>query len=95
MDLYSVHLTSQGHYATATGLASILDGEVSHDQVGRFLRAADYNAKNVWDYIKKPLRCHEKSKYGVWVLDDTSSEKTIPMKMLLMVGMIRVLNIGT
>lgn len=38
LDLYSDYLISQGYYATATGLASILDGEVSHDQVSRFLR---------------------------------------------------------
>ncbi|MES2142696.1 MAG: hypothetical protein V4471_07450 [Pseudomonadota bacterium] len=75
LDLYSDYLISQGHYATATGLASILDGEVSHDQIIRFLRAADYNAKNMWDYIKEPLRCHEKSKDGVLVLGDTISEK--------------------
>lgn len=76
LDLYSDYLISQGHYATATGLASILDGEVSHDQVSRFLRMEAYSAKNVWDYIRQALRCHEESQDGVLILDDTISEKT-------------------
>ena len=76
LDLYSDYLISQGHYATATGLAFILDGEVSHDQVSRFLRTEAYSAKNVWDYIKQPVRYYEESKDGVLVLDDTISEKS-------------------
>jgi len=76
LDVYSDYLISQGQYATATGLAAILDGEVSHDQVSRFLRADDYDSKDLWAHIKSTVRCHEQSTGGVLLLDDTISEKT-------------------
>ena len=37
LDIYSDYLISQVQHATATGLAATLDGEISHDQVSRFL----------------------------------------------------------
>lgn len=37
LDIYSDYLISQSQYATATGLADIFDGEISHNQVSRFL----------------------------------------------------------
>lgn len=75
LDLYSDYLISQNHYATATGLAATLDGEISHDQVSRFLRAGDYGSKELWEYIKPEVRRHEQSSGGVLLLDDTISEK--------------------
>ena len=71
---FSDYLISQSHYATATGLASVLDGEVSHDQISRFLRAEDDGSKELWDYVKPAIRRHEQSD-GVLLLDDTISEK--------------------
>lgn len=76
LDIYSDYLISQNHYATATGLAAILDGEVSHDQISRFLRADDYGSKELWAYVKADVRCHEQSRGGVLLLDDTISEKS-------------------
>mgnify|MGYP007121978342 CR=1 FL=1 len=35
LDIYSDYLISQNHHATGTGLASMLDGEASHDQISR------------------------------------------------------------
>lgn len=75
LDIYSDYLISQGQYATATGLSSLLEGEISHDQVSRFLRAEDYESKELWRYIKGDVRRHEQSTGGVLVLDDTISEK--------------------
>lgn len=75
LDLYSDYLISQTHFATATGLASMLDGEVSHDQVSRFLRAEDYGSKELWTYIKPAVHRHEEKIGGVLLLDDTISEK--------------------
>ena len=37
LELYIDYLISNNGYATATGLSAMLDGEVSHDQVTRFL----------------------------------------------------------
>lgn len=75
LDIYSDYLISQGQYATATGLAAVFDGEISHDQVSRFLRAGDYGAKNLWEYIKPSVRSHQHTEEGVLLLDDTISEK--------------------
>jgi hypothetical protein len=75
LDLYSDYLISQGHYATATGLAATLDGEVSHDQISRFLRADDYGSKEIWGYAKSTVRQQEQKTGGVLILDDTISEK--------------------
>lgn len=76
LDIYSDYLISQGQYATATGLAAVLNGEVSHDQVSRFLRADDYNSKDLWGYIKLDVRRHEQPIGGILALDDSISEKT-------------------
>jgi len=37
LDLYTDYLLSTFGYATATGLERMTDGEVSHDQITRFL----------------------------------------------------------
>ena len=75
LDIYSDYLISQCGYATATGLAATLDGEISHDQISRFLRAGDYKSKELWDYIKDKVRCHQQATGGALILDDTISEK--------------------
>jgi hypothetical protein len=33
--------------ATATGLSEMVDGDVSHDQITRFLSAQEYTSKNL------------------------------------------------
>jgi hypothetical protein len=76
LDIYSDYLISQNGYATATGLAAMFDGEISHDQVSRFLREEDYGSQEVWVYVKPQLRRHEQKKEGVLLLDDTISEKS-------------------
>jgi len=75
LDIYSDYLISQSHYATATGLATLFDGELSHDQVSRYLRAGDWGSKDLWRYIKGEVRRHEQKEGGVLLLDDTISEK--------------------
>lgn len=75
LDVYSDYLISQSGYATATGLAEMFSGEISHDQVSRLLRGEDYTSKELWGYVKPKLRSHEKASGGVLLLDDTISEK--------------------
>jgi len=36
LDIYTEYLISQNKYATATGLSSHLDGEITHDKVTYF-----------------------------------------------------------
>ena len=33
LDIYTDYLISQNKYATATGLSSLLDGQISHDRI--------------------------------------------------------------
>ena len=56
LDLYTDYLISSNHYRTATGLADILEGEVSHDKVTRFLSKSDYTSKELWRFVKPTVR---------------------------------------
>jgi hypothetical protein len=51
-----------------------LDGELSHDQVTRFLNRDDYDSKLLWQHVKKAVREVERED-GVLIFDDTIQEK--------------------
>ncbi len=53
LEIYSDYLLSSFGQTTATGLSSLLDGELSHDQVTRFLNRDDYDSKMLWRHVKK------------------------------------------
>jgi hypothetical protein len=74
LDLYSYYLLSSFGPTTATGLSSLLDGEVSHDQVTRFLSGDAYTSKTLWQHIKSTLRSVERDE-GVLIFDDTIQAK--------------------
>jgi hypothetical protein len=74
LDIYTDYLISQSHYATATGLSTLLDGEVSHDQVTRFLSHSDYGSRDLWEEVKPIIRRIE-SEEGILSLDDLIAEK--------------------
>lgn len=74
LDLYSDYLISQNHQATATGLAELLEGHISHDKVTRFLHSGNYGAKELWQTVKPQVRQAEQAG-GVLILDDTVEEK--------------------
>lgn len=73
-DLYTDYLLTSFGQTTATGLSSMLDGEVSHDQVTRFLSKQDYDSKALWQVMKKDVREIEDDS-GVLIFDDTIQEK--------------------
>ena len=75
LDIYSDYLISQNHHATATGLAALFDGELSHDQVSRHLRSGEFGSKELWSHVKSDVRRYEQKSGGVLLLDDTISEK--------------------
>ena len=76
LDLYSDYLISQTGLATATGLSSVLENEISHDQVTRFLNKSKLSSKELWEYVKPDVRRLERSSAeGVIILDDTIEEK--------------------
>ena len=75
LDIYSDYLISQNGYATATGLSSMLDGQISHDKITRFLNTGFSTSKNLWLYVKPTLRKIEQSRGGVLIIDDSIEEK--------------------
>lgn len=74
LDIYTDYLICQNKYATATGLADMLDGNISHDKVSRLLRQNQFDSKNLWAYVKPTIRKHERTG-GVLILDDCIEEK--------------------
>ena len=74
LDLYTDYLISTFGYATATGLATMVDGDISHDQVTRFLSERTYTSKDLWLEVKPTVRKIE-SEEGALLFDDTVQEK--------------------
>ena len=74
LDLYTDYLLSTFGFATATGLSAMVEGEVSHDQVTRFLSGEDFTSKQLWQQVKSVVRSIENSD-GVLIFDDTIQEK--------------------
>lgn len=73
-DLYTDYLLTSFSATTATGLSNMLDGQVSHDQVTRFLSKKDYTSEDLWKALKKDIRAIE-DESGVLIFDDTVQEK--------------------
>jgi DDE superfamily endonuclease len=75
LDIYSDYLIAQSQYATATGLSSLLEGSISHDQVTRFLNRNVFDSKDLWGYVKPQVRQAEQEQGGVLIIDDAIEEK--------------------
>ncbi|MCB9421614.1 MAG: hypothetical protein H6667_17545 [Ardenticatenaceae bacterium] len=69
LDLYSDYLLSSFGQTTATGLARLLEGEISHDQVTRMLASEKLTAKTWWKLVKPQVRQIERED-GVMIVDD-------------------------
>ena len=74
LELYSDYLLSSFGATPATGLSALVDGAVSPDQVTRFLSAADYDGRTLWQQIKPLVRAIQQAD-GVLIVDDTIQEK--------------------
>lgn len=74
LDLYSDYLLSSFGPTTATGLSALLEGQISHDQVTRFLSQETYTSKTLWQQVKPMLRSVERAD-GVLIFDDTIQAK--------------------
>jgi len=74
LDLYSEYLISAFGQTTATGLSSLLDGQVSHDQVQRALAGEKQTSAELWRIAKPHVRKIERTD-GVMIVDDSISEK--------------------
>lgn len=75
LDIYTDYLICQNQHATAIGLANLLDSELSHDQITRFLNKNEYGSKDLWKYVKADVRKHEQKTGGVLIIDDAIEEK--------------------
>ena len=74
LDLYSDYLISAFGQTTATGLSSLVNGEVSHDQVQRFLASEAQTSADLWRVVKPHVREMESAE-GVIIVDDSIAEK--------------------
>jgi hypothetical protein len=74
LELYTDYLLSTFGYATATGLAAMVNGQISHDQITRFLSDGEYTSKDLWLEIKTTVRKVEQED-AVLIFDDTVQEK--------------------
>jgi DDE superfamily endonuclease len=73
-DLYSDYLLASFGATTATGLSELVEGEVSHDQVTRYLAGTKKTASDLGRTVKPVVRSVQ-SEAGVLILDDSIEEK--------------------
>lgn len=73
-DLYTDYLISAFGPTTATGLARILDGQISHDQVTRWLASEPKNSADLWRVVKTLVRAIERPD-ATLSIDDSIGEK--------------------
>ncbi len=74
LELYTDYLLSTFGYATATGLSAMVNGQVSHDQVTRFLSGEEYTSKDLWREVKTTVRQVEREDAAL-IFDATVQEK--------------------
>lgn len=74
LDLYSDYLLASFGATTATGLSELLSGDVSHDQVTRYLSSKKKTAADLWKIVKPMVR-KVQSPSGVLIIDDSIEEK--------------------
>ena len=74
LDLYSDYLISAFGQTTGTGLAGLLGGSVSHDQIQRLLSKEASSAADLWQIVKPYVRQIQQND-GVIIIDDSIAEK--------------------
>ncbi len=75
LELYSDYLLSAFSYTTATGLAEMTEGTISHDKITRFLSREELTCAALWQLVKPMVREVESEEEGVLIIDDTIEEK--------------------
>ena len=74
LDIYSEYLISSFGQTTGTGLAGLLGGSVSHDQIQRLLSKERFGAGDLWRIVKPYVRQIQQAD-GVLIIDDSIAEK--------------------
>ena len=73
LDLYTDYLLVTPTYSTATGLSSVTDNKVSHDQITRLL-LGKINSSTLWQQVKPlihKIHCND----GLLIIDDSIEPK--------------------
>lgn len=73
-DLYSDYLLVNRGQNTATGLAALVEGKLSHDAITRSLHQQDYGSRQLWQVVK-PFVQQSTDAQAVLTLDDTVEPK--------------------
>jgi hypothetical protein len=58
LDIYSDYLLYSTGQTTATGLSKILDGQISHDKITRYLSTEYFDRRTHWKKVKKLVRAY-------------------------------------
>ena len=74
LDLYSDYLLASFGATTAIGLSQLLQGQVSHDQVTRYLSGTKKTSTDLWSTVKPFVR-QVQSAEGTLMIDDSLEEK--------------------
>src|SRR5260221_3660206 len=74
LDIYSEYLISAFGQTTGTGLAGLLGGSVSHDQIQRLLSKERLGSAELWQIVKPYMRQMQQED-GVIIIDDSNAEK--------------------
>ena len=78
-DLYTDYLISSTGQTSATSLLRLFDGQLSHDQVTRWLNQVQLDSRQVWGHAKPLIRqagrALEPDNFAVLVVDDSILEK--------------------
>ena len=76
-DLYTDYLiSSSGGLTTSVGMSKMLNGELSHDQITRFLAKGNYDSKYLWQQVKPMVQELTNSKEEIVLsFDDSIEEK--------------------
>ncbi|MGB1241309.1 MAG: IS701 family transposase, partial [Chitinophagales bacterium] len=74
LDLYTDYLLSSFGQTGATGLSRLVDGEISHDSVTRFLSGNHFTPKTLWQKVKGLVRQYE-TEDACLIFDDIIVEK--------------------
>ena len=79
LDLHTDYLISSTGQTSATGLSRLCDGQLSHDQVTRWLSSVHLDSRQVWGHAKPLIRQAERAleveDFAVLVVDDSILEK--------------------
>jgi hypothetical protein len=74
LDFYTDYLLSSFGQTSATGLSRLVDGDISHDSITRFLSGNEFTSKTLWQHVKPLVREHQ-SADACLIFDDVIVEK--------------------